>query len=101
MSGCRPRAGVCQDLVHLSLILLRERGIAARYVSGYLFAAPENGGEDSVEVDTHAWVEALLPDAGALRRRGADPGCLQGHRRHRGTRRQREDDTAGVRSFTK
>jgi transglutaminase-like putative cysteine protease len=57
-------AGVCQDFVHLSLILLRRHGIAARYVSGYLFAAPEDGGTDSVEVDTHAWVEALLPDGG-------------------------------------
>jgi transglutaminase-like putative cysteine protease len=57
-------AGVCQDFVHLSLILLRRHGIAARYVSGYLFAAPEDGGTDSVEVDTHAWVEALLPDEG-------------------------------------
>jgi transglutaminase-like putative cysteine protease len=56
--------GVCQDFVHLALMLLRRRGIAARYVSGYLFAAPEDRGEDSVEVDTHAWVEALLPGAG-------------------------------------
>jgi transglutaminase-like putative cysteine protease len=54
-------AGVCQDFVHLSLILLRRRGIAARYVSGYLWAAPEDGGSDSLEVDTHAWLEALLP----------------------------------------
>ena len=54
-------AGVCQDFVHLSLILLRRRGIAARYVSGYLWAAPEGDGADSLEVDTHAWVEALLP----------------------------------------
>jgi transglutaminase-like putative cysteine protease len=56
--------GVCQDFVHLGLMLLRRRGVAARYVSGYLFAAPEGGGEDSVEVDTHAWLEALLPGAG-------------------------------------
>jgi transglutaminase-like putative cysteine protease len=56
-------AGVCQDFVHLALILLRDQGIAARYVSGYLFAVPESGGEDSVEVDTHAWLEALLPGA--------------------------------------
>jgi len=54
-------AGVCQDFVHLSLILLRRRGIAARYVSGYLWAAPEDDGTDSLEVDTHAWLEALLP----------------------------------------
>jgi transglutaminase-like putative cysteine protease len=54
-------AGVCQDFVHLSLVLLRRRGIAARYVSGYLWAAPEDDGTDSVEVDTHAWLEALLP----------------------------------------
>ena len=37
-------AGVCQDFVHLSLILLRQQGIAARYVSGYLFASPGDGG---------------------------------------------------------
>lgn len=54
-------AGVCQDFVHLSLVLLRRRGIAARYVSGYLWAASEDHGKDSVEVDTHAWLEALLP----------------------------------------
>lgn len=54
-------AGVCQDFVHLSLLLLRRRGIAARYVSGYLWAAPDEDGTDSVEVETHAWLEALLP----------------------------------------
>ncbi len=56
-------AGVCQDFVHLSLVLLRRRGIAARYVSGYLWAAPEDHGTDSVEVETHAWLEALLPSS--------------------------------------
>jgi transglutaminase-like putative cysteine protease len=60
-------AGVCQDFVHLSLVLLRRRGIAARYVSGYLWAAPETApedhGTDSLEVDTHAWLEALLPSS--------------------------------------
>jgi transglutaminase-like putative cysteine protease len=56
-------AGVCQDFVHLALILLRRHGIAARYVSGYLFVAPTEG-SDSVEVDTHAWLEALLPSEG-------------------------------------
>jgi transglutaminase-like putative cysteine protease len=55
-------AGVCQDFVHLALILLRDVGIAARYVSGYLFAGPPAAGQQSsVEVNTHAWVEALVP----------------------------------------
>jgi transglutaminase-like putative cysteine protease len=54
-------AGVCQDFVHLGLALLRRHGIAARYVSGYLFTAGSGNGQESVEVDTHAWLEALLP----------------------------------------
>lgn len=57
-------AGVCQDFVHLGLALLRHHGIAARYVSGYLFAAGSGNGQESVEVDTHAWLEALLPVGG-------------------------------------
>jgi transglutaminase-like putative cysteine protease len=69
-------AGVCQDYVHLAVVLLRRHGIAARYVSGYLWSAGEEGGDDSVEVETHAWVEALLP-AGEGRGEpvwvGADP----------------------------
>lgn len=55
-------AGVCQDFVHLGLYLLRHHGIAARYVSGYLFASGHDNGTESIEVDTHAWLEALLPD---------------------------------------
>lgn len=54
-------AGVCQDFVHLALCLLRHHGIAARYVSGYLFASGTDDNGQSVEVDTHAWLEALLP----------------------------------------
>jgi transglutaminase-like putative cysteine protease len=55
-------AGVCQDFAHLALLLLRRHGIAARYVSGYLWAPP-SGDEtaDSAEVETHAWIEALVP----------------------------------------
>jgi transglutaminase-like putative cysteine protease len=59
-------AGVCQDFAHLALVLLRRNGIAARYVSGYLFAPTESDEDaDSAEVDTHAWLEALLPREGA------------------------------------
>jgi transglutaminase-like putative cysteine protease len=56
--------GVCQDFVHLGLCLLRHHGIAARYVSGYLYAADSANGSESAEVDTHAWLEALLPVPG-------------------------------------
>jgi transglutaminase-like putative cysteine protease len=68
-------AGVCQDFVHLGLCLLRHHGIAARYVSGYLFASSKAGGEESIEVATHAWLEALLPvpEGGEPTWVGADP----------------------------
>lgn len=67
-------AGVCQDFVHLGAMALRSHGIGARYVSGYLFATPKGGGEESVEVQTHAWLEGLLPDSdGGLRWIGVDP----------------------------
>ena len=58
-------AGVCQDFVHLALLILRRHGIAARYVSGYLWA-PRGDDESSAEVETHAWVEALLPGSNGL-----------------------------------
>jgi transglutaminase-like putative cysteine protease len=68
-------AGVCQDFVHLGLCLLRHHRIAARYVSGYLFVTNGSDGEESVEVDTHAWLEALLPvpEEGEPVWIGADP----------------------------
>ncbi len=72
----RVGGGVCQDFVHLALLVLRRNGIAARYVSGYLFSAPPDGGTDSVEVATHAWLEALLPGSGRRNEPvwvGADP----------------------------
>lgn len=56
-------AGVCQDFVHLALAVARSEGLAARYVSGYLFVP--NGDENrSAEVDTHAWIEVLVPQPG-------------------------------------
>lgn len=51
------RAGVCQDMVHLTVGCLRREGIPARYVSGYLHPSedPEIGA--TVEGESHAWVE--------------------------------------------
>ncbi len=55
------RRGVCQDLAHLGLAMLRSRGIPARYVSGLLTRQPG---------ETHAWIEFLHPHLGWL---PADP----------------------------
>jgi transglutaminase-like putative cysteine protease len=63
------RAGVCQDFAHLLIAVLRQRGLPARYVSGYLVpaTASENviGGQAS-----HAWVQAYIPETGWV---GLDP----------------------------
>jgi transglutaminase-like putative cysteine protease len=50
--------GVCQDFAHLSLILLRAMGIPARYVSGYLHPKPDAAVGESVEGESHAWIQA-------------------------------------------
>jgi transglutaminase-like putative cysteine protease len=51
------RQGVCQDLAHLTVGLLRWLGMPARYVSGYLHPDPEAGIGDTVAGQSHAWVE--------------------------------------------
>ncbi len=50
--------GVCQDFVHLSLMLLRSMGIPCRYVSGYLFPQRHAVVGDTVDGRSHAWIEA-------------------------------------------
>jgi transglutaminase-like putative cysteine protease len=49
--------GVCQDIAHLAVSLLREAGLPARYVSGYLFPNPDAAPGDEVTGQSHAWVE--------------------------------------------
>lgn len=51
------RKGVCQDITHVTIGLLRAMGVPARYVSGYLFPAQESEIGDVVEGESHAWVE--------------------------------------------
>jgi transglutaminase-like putative cysteine protease len=50
--------GVCQDFVHLMLIVLRGMGIPGRYVSGYLHPKPKAAVGDTVDGRTHAWIQA-------------------------------------------
>jgi transglutaminase-like putative cysteine protease len=62
--------GVCQDYAHLVVAMCRAVGLPARYVSGYLFTVDDATGADAdgdvVDVQTHAWVEVAVPDAGWL-----------------------------------
>lgn len=53
--------GVCQDYAHLMIAIARSWGIPARYVSGYLYVAGQNGEHISSRA-SHAWVECLLPN---------------------------------------
>jgi transglutaminase-like putative cysteine protease len=63
--------GVCQDIAHVTLALLREAGIPARYVSGYLHPKPDAAIGETVVGESHAWVEWFCGDW-----RGFDPTNL-------------------------
>lgn len=54
----REGKGVCQDFAHLTLILLRTMGIPARYVSGYLHPNKKAKIDDTIDGQSHAWVQA-------------------------------------------
>ena len=51
------RSGVCQDIAHVALGVLRAAGIPARYVSGYLHPDPTAPIGQPVVGESHAWVE--------------------------------------------
>lgn len=59
------RRGVCQDFAHLMLACVRSRGLAARYISGYLLTQPPPGQPRLIGADaSHAWVSVFCPVLG-------------------------------------
>jgi transglutaminase-like putative cysteine protease len=52
----KSRRGVCQDFSHLMIACLRARGLAARYVSGYIRQIPESPDALVGWGASHAWV---------------------------------------------
>jgi len=49
--------GVCQDMAHVAVSLLRAAGLPARYVSGYLHPDPKAQPGTTATGQSHAWVE--------------------------------------------
>jgi transglutaminase-like putative cysteine protease len=58
------RSGSCRDLALLMMEALRRLGIAARFVSGYLFIPEDRVHRYAGGGSTHAWVQVYLPSAG-------------------------------------
>lgn len=59
------RRGSCRDLSWMQINLVRQLGIAARFVSGYYYFDM-----DTPNYELHAWIEVFLPGIGWL---GLDP----------------------------
>jgi transglutaminase-like putative cysteine protease len=62
MEVLEKKRGVCQDFAHLMIACLRAKGLAARYVSGYLLTRPPPGKPRLIGADaSHAWVSVYAP----------------------------------------
>lgn len=76
------REGSCRDMAVLMIALVRQLGLAARFVSGYLYDPPSYDDGDRIfnraHGSMHAWLEIYLPGAGW---KGFDPtnGILTNH----------------------
>jgi transglutaminase-like putative cysteine protease len=58
------KSGTCRDYALFMIEALRRLGIAARFVSGYLFIPGDRAHGYAGGGSTHAWVQVYLPNAG-------------------------------------
>jgi transglutaminase-like putative cysteine protease len=58
------RSGTCRDYALFMIEALRQLGIAARFVSGYIFIPGDRARGYVGGGSTHAWVQVYLPSAG-------------------------------------
>lgn len=63
--------GVCQDFAHVYVAFCRLRGVAAKYVSGWLYE-PDRAGP----VESHAWAAVQVPGAGWVEQDPTHPGAV-------------------------
>jgi transglutaminase-like putative cysteine protease len=64
LTTLRLRRGSCRDLALLMIEALRCLGLAARFVSGYIYVPDRDGPERLGGGSTHAWCQVYLPGAG-------------------------------------
>jgi len=57
LDALREGKGVCQDFAHLTLVVLRGIGIPSRYVSGYLHPQRKAPVGETVDGQSHAWIQ--------------------------------------------
>ena len=57
LDALREGKGVCQDFAHLTLVVLRDIGIPSRYVSGYLHPQRKAPVGETVDGQSHAWIQ--------------------------------------------
>lgn len=61
----RCKSGSCRDFALLMIEAVRSLGLAARFVSGYIYVpAADNGQGNLGGAATHAWVQVYLPGTG-------------------------------------
>lgn len=63
----RLETGTCRDFALLMMEAVRSLGLAAKYVTGYLYVPPRNSSQGAARKgggNTHAWLQVYLPGAG-------------------------------------